>query len=80
MTDLSDADKALLDIEGKTWVYPGAKETAVRKATGLSMTRAMQELNRLIDTEAALAYAPMTVNRLLRLRQRRQLSRSARRA
>lgn len=81
MTDLTltDAEKALLDIWSKSWTYSGYKETAIREATGLSMTRATQEINRLIDTEAALAYDPLTVKRLQRLREQRQRSRSARR-
>lgn len=75
MSELSDVDKALLDIEGKVWPQSGPKETAIREATGLTMVRAMQHLNQLIDTEQALAYAPLTVKRLLRLRDDRKIRR-----
>lgn len=77
--ELTDTQRALLDIEGKTWRYAGLKESAIRDATGLGQTAAMQVLNKLIDTEAALAYAPHTVKRLQRLRDQRQRSRPARR-
>ncbi len=80
MTELTDTDRALLGIFGKSWTYSGYKEQAVREATGLSMTRATQIVNRLCDTEAALAEFPTVVNRLRRLRSQRLQSRSARRA
>lgn len=35
---------------------------------GLSITRYWQRVNRLLDTEEALAYNPVLVNRLRRLR------------
>lgn len=78
MPDLTDAERALLDIEGKAWRYAGRKESAIREATGWSQTQAMQVLNRLIDTEAALAYAPHTVKRLQRLRDKHQRTRTTR--
>ncbi|GAA3510370.1 DUF3263 domain-containing protein [Aeromicrobium panaciterrae] len=77
-TELSDRDKALIDIFSKTWRYMGPKETAVREATGLSLTGATQIVNRLIDTEAALAYKPTAVNRLRRIRDERKQNRLAR--
>lgn len=80
MNELTDEEKALLDFEGQGWwKYPGAKETAVREQLGLSATRYYQRLNALIDRPEALAYAPLLVRRLRRLRDQRQRQRSARR-
>jgi hypothetical protein len=45
----------------------------------MSATRYYQVLNALIDREDALAYDPMLVKRLRRLRAARQRARSARR-
>lgn len=73
--DLTDTDRKLLVIFGQPWAYSGLKESAVRESTGLSMTRATQRVNALIDTEAALAEFPATTNRLRRQREARQLSR-----
>lgn len=50
----------------------------IRDQLGCSATRYHQELNALIETEKALAYAPATVHRLLEQRDRRRAARSAR--
>ena len=63
---LSATARAVLDLEGGFWRYQGAKEAAVRDQLGLSAVRYYQVLARLVDDPAALAYAPMTVNRLRR--------------
>lgn len=68
---LSDADRSILDFEGQWWSKPGAKEQAVRDLFGMSMARHLQNVNRLLDDPEALAYAPLTVKRLARLRARR---------
>jgi hypothetical protein len=68
MPELTDSDRALLAIEAKWWSAWGRKESAIREATGLSTTAAMQQVNKLIDSEAALAHDPLTVKRLRRLR------------
>lgn len=79
MTDLTltDTEQKLMRIWSKSWTYLGAMETEIREQTGLSKTQATQIINRLIDTEAALAFDPLTTKRLQRLRSQRQLSRSA---
>ncbi|MCV7173871.1 DUF3263 domain-containing protein [Mycobacterium manitobense] len=46
---------------------PGGKEAAIDEQLGLKAVRYYQLLNRLLTREAALAYAPVTVNRLRRL-------------
>lgn len=79
MRTLTDQDRAILDIEAYTWKHVGLKEQAILDETGLSPTRYYQRLNALVDTEAALAHAPLLVNRLKRVRYRRQRARSTRR-
>jgi hypothetical protein len=75
---LTEVQAAVLALETSWWKYAGAKETAVRDQFGWSMTRYYQVLNALIDTPAALAVDPVTVNRLRRLREERQRARSDR--
>ncbi len=76
---LSDFDAQLLDFEKNWWSLAGSKETEIRERFDMSTTRYYQLINALIDTEAALAYDPLLVKRLRRLRQTRQRARSARR-
>ena len=71
-------DRRMLDLAGERWNYAGSLEQAVRDEFGISLTRFWQRVNQLIDTEEALAYAPITVNRLRRLREARVVSRAAR--
>lgn len=79
MSELTEREIQILDVERSWWQYAGAKETEIRKRFGLSATRYYQELNALIDREEVLAYDPLLVKRLRRRRADRQLSRSARR-
>lgn len=75
--------KRILDfaerIACREWRTPGALEQAVRDEFGFSATRYFQCLNALIDQPQALAYAPITVNRLRAVREMRRQARSARR-
>ncbi len=75
---VSERDQSFLDFEGSWWLYPGPKDRAVREYLGVSATRYYQALRRLMDDEAALVYAPLTVRRLRRIRQRRLEGLSAR--
>ncbi|UVT31476.1 hypothetical protein SEA_SEJANUS_43 [Mycobacterium phage Sejanus] len=59
---------AMLDLERGWWAMQGGKESAIIDRIGVSPVRYHQRLNRLVETEAALAYDPVTVNRLRRLR------------
>ncbi|WAB10615.1 helix-turn-helix DNA binding domain protein [Gordonia phage Ecliptus] len=68
---MTDEDKAMLDLAGQRWNYAGSLEQRVRDDFGISLTRFYQRVNQLIDTEEALAYSPVVVNRLRRLRTRR---------
>ena len=76
---LSERDRAILAFERQWWKYAGAKEHAIREKFDMSATRYYQVLNALIDHEAAIAYDPLLVKRLRRLRSARQRARSARR-
>lgn len=77
--DLTDLERAVLDFEQNRWKYAGAKETAIRETFGWSATRHYQLLNDLIDQSSAMAYDPMTVKRLQRIREARRQARSSRR-
>ena len=68
---LSKRDVQVLDFEGSWWLYPQPKDRAVKEYLGMSATRYYQMLRRLADDRYALAYAPMTVRRLRRLRRTR---------
>ena len=76
---LSDRDRRILEFERQWWKYAGAKEQAIRDLFDMSGTRYYQLLNGLIDTPEALAFDPMLVKRLRRMRAARQRARSARR-
>jgi hypothetical protein len=77
--NLSERDVAMLAMERWWWQYAGAKETAIRSQFDLSATGYYQAINRLIDREDVLAFDPLLVKRLRRLRAQRQRSRSVRR-
>jgi len=76
---LSERDRSILEFERQWWKYAGAKEQAIRELFDMSATRYYQILNGLIDTAEALAFDPMLVKRLRRMRASRQRARSARR-
>ena len=76
---LSDRDRGILEFERQWWKYAGAKEQAIRELFDMSATRYYQILNNLIDTPSAMAFDPMLVKRLNRMRATRQRARSARR-
>jgi hypothetical protein len=76
---LTERDRDILALERLWWQYAGAKEQAIREKFDMSSTRYYQVLNALIDREEALAFDPLLVKRLRRLRDKRQRSRSARR-
>jgi hypothetical protein len=76
---LDERAKRILDFEREWWKYAGAKEQAVRERFDLSPTRYYQLLNRVIDDQHAVAYDPMLVKRLRRLRAARQRQRAAKR-
>jgi hypothetical protein len=72
---LSDRDRAILDFERTWWSEPGPKETAIKERFDLSPTRYYQVLADLLDSPDAIAYDPLVVRRLRRLRDRRRRAR-----
>ncbi|WP_026531035.1 DUF3263 domain-containing protein [Haematomicrobium sanguinis] len=76
---LSERDQRMLALERQWWKYAGAKEQAIRDLFDLSATNYYQILNQLIDSEDALAFDPMLVKRLRRLRTSRHQNRTSRR-
>jgi hypothetical protein len=76
---LDARDAEILDFEREWWKYAGAKEQAIKERFDVSPTRYYQLLNRVIDDEVAVAYDPMLVKRLRRLRAQRQRQRAERR-
>jgi len=77
--ELSEREQAILAFERQWWKYAGAKEQAIRELFDMSATRYYQVLNALIDRPESLAFDPMLVKRLRRMRAARQRARSARR-
>ena len=61
---LTERDRRILALEGRTFRYVGAKERAIREQIGLSKVAYYVRLNALLDDPAALRAAPAVVNRL----------------
>lgn len=76
---LTPMEQEILGFERQWWKYPGAKEQSIREKFDMSATRYYQTLNSLIDSPAALAYDPLLVKRLARMRSTRQKARTAKR-
>lgn len=77
MTELSDDDKAMLDLAFAHYAHGGAREAAVRERWGISSVRYWQRVDWLLEQPDALAYDPINTRRLLRLREARRAARSA---
>ena len=75
---LDERSRDLLDFERESWKLQMPKERAIRERFGFSATRYHQLLNRAIEAPAALAYDPMLVRRLQRVREARRQRRVAR--
>jgi hypothetical protein len=73
---LTERDRQMLAFERQWWKHAGAKEQAIRDMFDLSATRYYQLLNALLDNTAALAYDPVLVQRLRRLRATRSRTRT----
>ena len=72
---LSERDRAILDFERSWWTESGPKEVGIRTRFELSPGRYYQLLGELLDSADALAYDPLVVRRLRRLRDRRRRAR-----
>ena len=73
---LTERERALLDFEATWWRSKRPKADQIRTQFALSAPRYYQIINALIDRPEALAYSPMLVQRLRRLREQRQAARS----
>lgn len=67
LDSLTEIETAMLDLEAQWFAFAAAKNAAISDRFGMSAIRYYQLLARLVDSEAALAYDPVTVNRLRRL-------------
>lgn len=76
---IGERDARILAFERQWWKRPGTKEQAIRDQFAISATRYYQLLNALIDRPDVLAYDPMLVKRLRRVRETRQHRRAMRR-
>ena len=76
---LDQRERDILDFEREWWKATTPKERAIRERFGLSSARYHQVLGGLLDRPEALAYDPMLVRRLRRMREARRRKRSARR-
>ncbi|MGY0492647.1 DUF3263 domain-containing protein [Streptomyces sp. WG-D5] len=72
---LGDRERAVLLFEGRGWEAPGVKERAIREELDMAPVRYYQLLNALLDDPRALEFAPVTVNRLRRVREARRADR-----
>ena len=77
--ELGERAREILDFEREWWMHTGPKERRIRERFGFSAARYHQLLNRIVDLPEALAYDPMLVRRLRRLREERRRKRFARR-
>ncbi|MER6284686.1 DUF3263 domain-containing protein [Streptomyces sviceus] len=73
--ELDRRERDVLALERRSFAGPGAKERAIREELGLAPVRFYQLLNALLDDERALAFDPVTVNRLRRVRETRRAER-----
>ena len=77
--ELDERTRGILEFERSWWQQGGSKERRIRERFDLSPTRYHQLLIRAIELPEALAYDPMLVRRLRRLRDSRRRTRVARR-
>ncbi|MFE9444970.1 DUF3263 domain-containing protein [Streptomyces sp. NPDC006602] len=73
--DLGRRERQIIALERRGFSGPGLKERAIREELGLAPVRYYQLLNALLDDERALAFDPVTVNRLRRVRDARRSER-----
>lgn len=76
-SELDVRSRAVLDFEREAWQLATTKERAIRERFGFSPARYHQLLHRIIDRPEALAYDPMLVRRLRRVRAARRRARTA---
>ena len=74
---LDQRSREILDFERESWKLTIPKQRAIRERFGFSAARYHQLLNRAIESPEALAYDPMLVRRLIRVRDARRRRRVA---
>lgn len=77
--ELAERDAHILDFEDGWYSSSVPKDQAILEQFGCSSARYYQQLNTLLDRPEALAYKPLLVKRLRRMRAQRQAARSSRR-
>ncbi|MET7363187.1 DUF3263 domain-containing protein [Streptomyces sp. NPDC005562] len=66
---LSERERRILDGHDRlAALAAGPRERHIRERLGMSPTQYAQILNALLESEKALEYAPVTINRLRRVR------------
>lgn len=73
--EFTEQDEKILDFEASWWKRPGPKAEAVRSDLGMSPSLYYRRLALLLDSEEAMAHAPMVVLRLRRRREERRRER-----
>jgi uncharacterized protein DUF3263 len=76
---LDERSRAILDFERDAWTLTVPKHRAIRERFGFSAARYHQLLHRIVERPEALAYDPMVVRRLRRIREIRRRRRTAER-
>ena len=61
---LTDTQKAMIDVAAAPYKYAGSVDVIAKERFGLTPTRFWQEINRIVQSEAAYAYRPEAVRRL----------------
>jgi hypothetical protein len=74
---LDQRSRDVLDFEREAWKLTVTKQRAIRERFGFSPSRYHQLLHRIIDRPEAVAYDPMLVRRLRRVRAVRRRTRTA---
>lgn len=78
---LTDTEIAILELERSWFTYAATRQQAIGERFGTMTTeRYYQLLNALLDRPEAAAADPLTVRRLVRMRDRLRAERAARRA
>jgi hypothetical protein len=72
---MTDLDRQILAFARLQWRFAGLRAEAIREQFGWTETEFFRRLNALIDTPEALAFDPVTVHRLRRLRDSRRFRR-----
>ncbi|NBO45534.1 MAG: DUF3263 domain-containing protein [Actinobacteria bacterium] len=77
---LTALEASILDFEREWWRFSGAKEQFIRERFDMTPAHYHQVLGALLDDARALAYDPILVKRLSRLRHARHQARTAQRS